>query len=252
MLQKLTLHIVSTVAWTIFLAVSVLNIAVGVTTQLLVWPFDRQRKTALVVNQWIWGRLLFLLEWSFPIRRRGVEHVGPGPYVMVCNHSSVLDIPSCLGLPVLQRVVGKTSLFRVPFMGWYMSFCKQIPLDASSEQSVRLFMDRCLEALNNGVSVLIFPEGTRSEDATLQRFHRGAFRLAKDTNTPVLPVAVLGTHKVLAKGKLPLQGIRTRIQVLVSPPLDPVEHSTARKLSNRAHEAITGALERLRQEQASA
>ena len=250
MVRKLQLTVVSLVAWPIFLMVSALNIVVGLGAQLVALPFDPHRKTSLWVNQWLWGHLLFLLEWSFPILRRGVEHVGPGPYIMVCNHSSVLDIPSCLGLPVLQRVVGKTSLFRMPFMGWYMSFCRQIPLDASSEQSVGLFMARCQAALDAGISVLIFPEGTRSIDATLQRFHRGAFRLAKDTNTPVLPVAVLGTHRVLAKGSLPLKSVRTRIRLLVTPPLDPAQHSTARKLSNRAHEAISAALEKLRQEAA--
>jgi 1-acyl-sn-glycerol-3-phosphate acyltransferase len=248
MLQTLALTLASIVAWTIFLSVSALNIAVGLAAQVVALPFDAHRKTALTVNQWIWGRLLFLLEWSFPIRRRGLEHVGPGPYIVVCNHSSVLDIPSCLGLPVLLRVVGKTSLFRVPFMGWYMSFCKQIPLDASSDESVARFMDRCQDTLNAGISVLIFPEGTRSMDATLQRFHRGAFRLAKDTNTPVLPVAVLGTHRALRKGKLPLDSVKSRIRLVAMPALDPAEHSTARKLSNRAHDAIATALDGLRQE----
>jgi 1-acyl-sn-glycerol-3-phosphate acyltransferase len=250
MLRSIALFFVSVLAWSIFLAVSKLNIVVGMGLQLLAWPFDPQRKTSLRVNHWVWGRLLFALEPSFPIRRSGLEHVGEGPYVMVCNHSSVLDIPSCLGLPLLQRVVGKTSLFRVPFMGWYMSFCKQIPLDASSEESVQRFMERCLEALDNGISVLIFPEGTRSVDATLQRFHRGAFRLAKDTGTPVLPVAVLGTHRVMSKGSLPVKSVFTRIRLEVTPALDPAEHSTARKLSNRAHEAISEALERLRLETA--
>jgi 1-acyl-sn-glycerol-3-phosphate acyltransferase len=248
MLQKLALTLASIVAWSIFLSVSALNIVVGLAAQLLALPFDPDRKTALTVNQWIWGRLLFLLEWSFPIRRSGLELLGPGPYVMVCNHSSVLDIPSCMGLPLLLRVVGKTSLFRVPFMGWYMSFCRQIPLDASSEESIARFMERCLDTLNAGVSVLIFPEGTRSIDAKLQRFHRGAFRLAKDTGTPVLPVAVLGTHRALRKGKLPLDSVRSRIRLRVMPPLDPAEHSTARKLSNRTHEAISTALEALRAE----
>ncbi len=246
--QRIFRTLASWLAWTIFLSVSTLNIFVGVVGQLVAWPFDPQRKLSLWVNHWIWGKLLFWAELSFPIERRGVERVGDGPYVMVCNHSSVLDIPSCLGLPTLQRVVGKTSLFRVPFMGWYMSFCKQIPLDASSEESVQLFMSRCLEALDNGISVLIFPEGTRSVDAQLQRFHRGAFRLAKDTDTPVLPVAILGTHRALAKGKLPVQNPYTLIRMQVLPPLLPAEHSTARKLSNRAHEAISGALAELREE----
>jgi len=248
MLQKTRLTLASWLAWTIFLTVSGLNIVVGMVVQIAALPFDGQRKAALWINQRIWGRLLFLLELSFPIQRSGLEHVGAGPYVMVCNHSSVLDIPSCMGLPVLQRVVGKTSLFRVPFMGWYMSFCRQIPLDASSPESIELFMKRCLDTLDAGISVLIFPEGTRSSDAVLQRFNRGAFRLAKDTDTPVLPVAIYGTHRALGKGKLPLQSVYSKIRLEVMPALHPRDHSTARKLSNRAHEAIDGALARLRQE----
>jgi 1-acyl-sn-glycerol-3-phosphate acyltransferase len=248
MASSIPLTLASWLAWTIFLTVSALNIVVGLGVQLLAWPFDRDRKAALWINRWIWGRLLFAVEPSFPILRQGVERVGPGPYVMVCNHSSVLDIPSCLGLPVPLRVVGKTSLFRVPFMGWYMSFCKQIPLDASSQQSVDRFMQRCQDTLDAGISVLIFPEGTRSTDGQLQRFHRGAFRLAKDTGATILPVAIWGTHRVLAKGHLPIRTIFTRIRLRVLPPLDPAQHSTARKLSNRTHESIQAALEQLREE----
>lgn len=250
MAKRFLLTPASWLAWSIFLAVSCANILVGCAAQLLALPFDPQRIVSLRVNRRIWGRALFALEPSFPILRRGAELIGPGPYVVVCNHSSVLDIPACMGLPLLLRVVGKTSLFRVPFMGWYMSFCRQIPLDASSQESIGAFARRAREALAAGISVLVFPEGTRSVDATLGPFNRGAFRLAKDTGTPVLPVVVYGTHRVMVKGALPLQNLFTRIRVQVLPPIDPGESSTARKLSNRAHEAIAAGLDRLRAERA--
>ena len=90
--------------------------------------------------------------------------------------------------------------------------------------------------------------GTRSADATLGRFNRGAFRLAKDSGVPVLPVAVYGSHFVMSKGSLPLKNLFTRIQVKVMAPLDSSQHSTARKLSNRTHEAIDAGLAELRKE----
>ncbi len=248
MAHRIPLTLASWVAWTIFLMVSALNIIVGMVLQTLTLPFDPQHRTALMVNRLIWGKLLFLVELSFRIRRQGVENIGPGPYVMVCNHSSVLDIPSCMGLPLPLRVVGKTSLFRVPFMGWWMSYCKQIPLDAGNQESIDRFLGMARDTLAKGITVLVFPEGTRSADATLGRFNRGAFRLAKDSGVPVLPVAVYGSHFVMSKGSLPLKNLFTRIQVKVMAPLDSSQHSTARKLSNRTHEAIDAGLAELRKE----
>ncbi|MFH1466567.1 MAG: 1-acyl-sn-glycerol-3-phosphate acyltransferase [Pseudomonadota bacterium] len=247
-MSRFVLTCASWLAWSIFLTVSATNILVGGLVQLAVAPFDRERHTSLVLNRWLWGKALFALEPSFPILRRGLERVGGGPYVVVCNHSSVLDIPACMGLPVPLRVVGRVGLFRVPFMGWYMRFCRQIPLDAGDPASVEAFVAATRQTLAAGISVLVFPEGTRSQDATLGPFNRGAFRLAKDTNTPVLPVVVYGTHRVMCKGALPLQNLFTRIRVQVLDPIDPAASSTARKLSNRAHEAISAGLEQLRAE----
>lgn len=247
-MSRLVLPLASWLAWSIFLAVSATNVVVGGLVQLFALPFDRDRRASLVLNRLLWGRALFALEPSFPILRRGLEKVGPGPYVVVCNHASVLDIPACMGLPIPMRVVGRTGLFKVPFMGWYMSFCRQIPLDATSPESIEEFARRTRETLAAGISVLVFPEGTRSPDATLGPFNRGAFRLAKDVGVPVLPVVVYGTHRVMCKGALPLQNLFTRIRVQVLDPIDPAGSSTARKLSNRAHEAIGAGLAALRAE----
>jgi len=248
MAERSLMLLLGTVAWCIFVSVSAANILVGLLAQLVALPFDRERRVSLFVNRIFWGRLLFMLEPTFPILRRGLHQVGPGPYVVVCNHSSVLDIPSCLGLRTPLRVVGKTSLFKVPFMGWWMSFCRQIPLDGSSPESVERFLERAVSSLEAGISVLVFPEGSRSVDGSLAPFHRGAFRLAKDTGTAVLPVAVLGTREVLGKGALWLGSPFTMIRLRVMPSLDPAAHSTARKLSNRAREAVASGLDQLRAE----
>ena len=87
-------------AWAIFLSVSLLNMVVGVVAQVIALPFDRQRRTALWANHVIWGHGLFALQPGWHAERKGLDGLGEGPWVIVCNHSSVLDIPMCLSLPV--------------------------------------------------------------------------------------------------------------------------------------------------------
>ncbi len=250
MLRNLAIWIYTPFAWSIFMAVTMGKVVLGFCAQLAALPFDPQRKTALRINRLAWGHALFLLEPGFPIRRQGMEQVGPGPYIVVCNHSSVLDIPACMGLPLPLRVVGKTALFRIPLMGWYMRFTRQIPVDGSSPDSVRRAQQLCRDALDQGVSVLMFPEGTRSEDASLGKFNRAAFRLAKDTGYPVLPVAVFGTHNVLRKGRLRAWSVYQQLRMKVMPPMSPEGFTTARAFSNRVRSAVSSGLDQLRGEPA--
>jgi 1-acyl-sn-glycerol-3-phosphate acyltransferase len=234
-------------AWSIFLAVSAVNVVLGFVCQLLALPWDPQRRVALKLNHWIWGRCLFPAEPGWSSSYEGLEHVGEGPYVIVANHSSVLDIPTLMHLPLPMRVLAKKSLIRAPIMGWYMGFSGQIPIDLSDPADVQATVQRCIDSLNQGISVVIFPEGSRSEDGEIQSFRRGAFRLAKDTGVPILPVSISGTHKIMQKGKFMPQSIVQHVRCRVLPPMSGEHYSTARKLSNRAHEAISGSLAELRQ-----
>jgi len=236
-------QLLSAFNWTLFVAVSSLNLLLGTLGQLVALPFDRGRRTCLWINHWIWGRLLFAVEVFWPLQRLDYDRVGPGPYVVVSNHGSVLDIPANLTLPLPLRVVGKPSLFMVPFMGAYMRFSGQIPLDADDPASVDECLAACKAALASGVSVLIFPEGTRTVDGGLQGFGRGAFRIAKDTGVPILPTVVTGTWDIMPKGRLRAARPADAVKVQVLEPLDPAGFSTARKLCLRTREAMVGALE---------
>ncbi len=237
--------------WIVFVAVSVLNLILGTILQLLAWPLDRSKKLSLWVNHWIWGRMLYAAEVFWTLHRHGYDRIGQGPYIVVCNHGSVLDIPANLTLPLPLRVVGKTSLFKVPLMGWYMQFSRQIPLDAHDLASVEACMDTCRESLEAGISILFFPEGTRSTDGTLGSFNRGAFRLAKDLGVPLLPVVIEGTRKILPKGSLWPSPSRVAVTVQVLDPVDPTPFTTARKFSNQVHEIMRGAMDQLKARQAA-
>lgn len=228
------------VSWTVFLLVSTLNFVVGLTLQLAVLPFDRVRRTCLWVDHYFWGRLLW---WAAPfwhLHVTGAERVGTGPVILVANHQSVLDIPATMNLPLPLRVLARPELFRVPGMGTYMRISRQIAVDPAT---VGATLDTCRANLAAGVSLLIFPEGTRTEDGTLGSFHKGAFRIAKDTGARVIPLAIRGTESIMSKGALWTTRFRVDVQVRVLEPLDPDDFGSAKVLAARAREQIAAELE---------
>ncbi len=246
-MKTLLLWLNAPLAWGVFLTVSGCNMLLGVLLQLCALPLDPHRRVALWANHVIWGYGLFAAQPFWAVSRQGIDGLGPGPYVVVCNHSSVLDVPMCLSLPLPTRVVAKRSLLRVPLMGWYMQFSRMIALDrGGTPEQTAASMKAFEDTVQSGLSVLIFPEGTRSEDGSLGTFNRGAFRLSKDLGIPVLPVVVDGTSKVMAKGKLLPQALSATFRLRVLEPLDPAPYSTARKMSLRVHERMDAALSELR------
>lgn len=232
--------LVSTFNIAVFVGVSLLNIVVGLVLQLPVLPWDPERRAALRANHLVWGRMLHPALPSMAMDRT-LPDVGPGPYIVVCNHTSVLDIPACLGLNLPLRVVGRGGLSRVPVLGSWMRFSRQIVLPDDPSTAAR-FVGECRAALDAGISVLVFPEGTRSRDARLGTFGRGAFRLALDSGIPILPVVIHGHHLALPKGSFlpPTRYQRVRMRVL--DPIPPTGVTTARALSNRTHAAMKAAL----------
>ena len=121
------------------------------------------------------------------------------PYVVVSNHQSLADIPVISRLPWEMKWVGKEELFRVPVLGWMMSLAGDIPVDRTDPASRATVLVRARQKLDRGVSVMFFPEGTRSRDGRLKRFYDGAFLLAVQAGVPVLPLAVDGTMGALPK-----------------------------------------------------
>jgi 1-acyl-sn-glycerol-3-phosphate acyltransferase len=137
--------------------------------------------------------------WRF--RTTGVRiHDPRRPYVAVSNHESFADIFLLSHLPWEMKWLSKEAIFKIPLMGWMMRMAGDIAVrrgDATSRSDALL---ACRDRLRKGVSVMIMPEGTRSSDGQVQKFHDGAFRLAVETGCPILPIAVAGTRAALAKG----------------------------------------------------
>ncbi len=119
------------------------------------------------------------------------------PFVAVSNHQSSADIPLVSRLPWEMKWVAKKALFDVPVLGWEMTLAGDIPVDRRDPNSRATVLVRARAALARRCSVMFFAEGTRSRDGRVKAFQDGAFRLAVETQTPILPIAVDGTMNAL-------------------------------------------------------
>jgi 1-acyl-sn-glycerol-3-phosphate acyltransferase len=141
------------------------------------------------------------------------------PCVVVSNHQSLADIPLISHLPWEMKWVAKRSLFRLPAIGWMMRMAGDIPLERTDARSGARSLLRAARYLRDGCPVMFFPEGTRSADGSVGRFHDGAFRLALRERVNVLPVAVEGSHACLPKHSWRF-GVARTIRVRVLPPIE--------------------------------
>lgn len=169
------------------------------------------------------------------------------PHVVVGNHQSLADIPLISHLPWEMKWVAKRSLFRLPLIGWMMRMAGDIPLDRADARSGARSLMRAAHYLRLGCPVMFFPEGTRSAEGIVGRFHDGAFRLALRERVNVIPVAVDGSQACLPKHSWRFGAART-IRVQVLPPIDVrgFHPDDTAALREEARRAIIGQIARWR------
>jgi 1-acyl-sn-glycerol-3-phosphate acyltransferase len=138
------------------------------------------------------------------VETEGLDHVRATPAaVYMSNHQSVIDIGAIvLSLPVSWRFVAKKELTYIPFFGWALALSDQIVIDRGNRRLSVASLRRAAQRVRRGVNVIIFPEGTRSPDGSLQPFKSGGFHLALDAQVPVIPVTVSGSRQLTPKRSL--------------------------------------------------
>lgn len=209
-------------------------------------------------SQWLfrgWCQRM-LRQIDVDLRVTGLEHArANAPCVLVANHLSALDIP-VLGafLEGDYRWVAKRELFRIPFVGWHLWSAGHIPVDRRAGKSaIENLQRRFADRLRQRASILLFPEGTRSEDGELQSFKMGAFYAAVRAEVPLVPIVFDGTQRLASKGALSLDPAadgRVVVQVLPAV-LAPREGSLdvrARALRDATRAAMTAALAEIRED----
>ena len=198
-MPRLWQTIVSLWAWLVLVVCLVLWFPVVAIAWLLTAPFDPGRYIPGRIFRKI-GPAMATLNPFWRFRYSGTLPKDPRrPFVVVSNHESFSDILLISHLPWEMKWLSKAELFRIPFLGWMMWLVGDIPVKRGFSPSAVEALARCGAALANRVSVMIFPEGTRSKTAELLPFKDGAFRLAIEAGVPILPVAVSGTSTALRK-----------------------------------------------------
>ena len=198
-MSRLWQSILSLWAWLVLVLCILIWFPVMVVLLLVTGPFDRGRYIVGYVFRRI-GPAMATLNPLWQFRYSGTMPQNPRhPYVVVSNHESFADILLISHLPWEMKWLSKAELFRIPIMGWMMWLAGDIPVKRGFGPSAVEAMERCRKALRQRVSVMIFPEGTRSKTAELLPFKDGAFRLAIEAGVPILPLALSGTGTALPK-----------------------------------------------------
>lgn len=162
---------------------------------------DRRARTAYRLGR-AWSKCVLLLA-GIELRVSGAERLDASQaYLFMANHQSNLDIPALIaGLEGFQLcLVAKKDLLRIPVFGWGLRACRMITIERGSVHDARSSIERACQKLNEGVSVVVFPEGTRSPDGGLLPFKRGGFVIAQNARTPIVPITINGSRERLARG----------------------------------------------------
>jgi 1-acyl-sn-glycerol-3-phosphate acyltransferase len=190
---------------------------------IITYPFDRRGR---VIHHYarLWGKTALLAN-QVKVKVKGVENLkGEGPYIFMSNHQGSYDIFALLGyLPFQFKWLAKKELFSIPFFGWVMAAAGYISIDREGSRETVESMNKAAERIRDGMSVVIFPEGSRSPDGTIQPFKKGGFTLAIKSKAPIVPLALTGSREIMPKERLTASSGEIRIRV--DRPIETIHYS---------------------------
>ena len=206
--------------------------------------FDRRGYFAhRCARAWSW---LILKTTGVRVSVEGLDRITPGTtYIFVSNHQSIYDIPVIFAsLPYQLRIIAKESLSRFPVLGWHLKRGGHLFVDRRNPDRAGI-LERWRALVSEGLSLIIFAEGTRSWDGHVARFKAGSFLLATEAGLPIVPLAVIGTRSVMPKGRLRTEPADVRL--IVHAPIQPPSVNAptiqdAKTLADRVHEVVASAV----------
>lgn len=204
---------------------------------IIVWSYiDRDSPMIHLSTRW-WGRNLLNVA-HIPVQVEGLEHLVPGQaYVFAANHRSNFDIFALVAvLPGRFLWVAKKSLFQIPVLGQALSRMGSISVDRDNLRSAVKSLDRATALVKRGVSLIIFPEGTRALSRELLPFKKGVFIMAIKAGQPIVPVSISGTRFIQPRGTIRM--VPGPIKVVISPPIAPQTFRRKEDLMAAVRQAI--------------
>ena len=199
------------VTYSFFVIVALTSIPlylIALTIRLVTYPFDR-RLRFLHLFTCFWASLYSWMLPAWKVRIEGRDNVRKNvAYMVVSNHQSQLDILIAFRLFFHFKWVSKIEMFRFPLIGWNMVLNRYVKLKRGDRESIAQMLKECEVHLDEGSTIFMFPEGTRSPDGEIKAFKLGAFQLAHKKKVPILPIVISGTSKALPKYTINFTGVQ--------------------------------------------
>ena len=190
----------SVAIWAVGIVTIVVLFFVMAFLSIILYPFDMKRKIVHAQCFW-WTDAVTALNPYWDVKVAGLENLDyQKTYVVVSNHQSLADIVLMYKTRMQFKWVAKESLFKIPILGWNMLLARHIQLRRGNFSSIKRVYKEAGEWLRKNVSVVFFPEGTRSDSEGLGDFQNGAFKLAIKEKVPILPILIQGTKNAIPKG----------------------------------------------------
>ncbi len=239
-------------SWIVLGVVVIIFTPLTAITRLVTAPFDPGR----YYTGYVFRRLCVVHEklnpmWTFTVSGN-VPDDPRRPYVAVGNHESFVDMLLISQIPIEMKWLSKSEFFRIPFVGWMMWLAGDIPIVRGDKKAGAQALIDMKDRLAKHVSVMVFPEGTRSQSGELGEFRDGAFRVAIQTGHPILPLALLGTRDALVKKDWRFGYSDAEVRVLDPIPTDGLTKADVPDLRDRTRAVIAAELETMRAERAAA
>ena len=222
-------YIVAVYFSVLFVTTSLVFFPVAAILRVLTFWFDK-RLVALNIFTCFWASCYTWLSPIWRVTVTGRENIDrKKACVVVCNHQSYLDIPVIFRTFIPFKWVAKASLFKIPLIGWNMWLNRSIKIERSSTKSQRKMLNKCGEYIRNGSSIFIFPEGTRSRNGELRTFKEGAFLIALQEKTDIVPVVIDGSFRALPENEI----IPKSMEKITLNILPPVTYQTFKDMNVR-------------------
>lgn len=191
-----------------------------------------------------WARSILFVS-GIQVQVNGLENLNlGGSCILMPNHQSNYDIPVLLGcLPIQFRWLAKAELFKIPIFGRGMRGCGYISIDRSNRKSAFQSLGEAASRIRDGVSVLIFPEGTRSRDGKILPFKKGGFVLSVDAGVPIVPIVIFNTGFIMPKGRLLIKARPVRMDILEPIPTSGYTRKTKEALMDNVRNTICNTFE---------
>ena len=161
-----------------------------------------------------WARML-LKVFLVKVEVIGAERLDPAqPYVFVSNHFSLIDTPLMFGnMPREFRIMARHGLWSIPFLGWHLNRAGHVPVNRENPREAHKSIGRAADKLRDGYSILLFPEGGRTRVEVMRPFKPGAAYIAIAAGAPIVPMAIVGTRRILAPSSTHLRPGRAELRV---------------------------------------